>query len=83
MQGNIFFLLACVQLYTSCLRVLCGKMEGKKDQTCRVLKEAYNSRCGTWDYYYFSLPKPERIKISEIYQRAGCSSSQGPLIALP
>ena len=71
-----------MQLYNSCLRVLCGKMEGKKDEICRVLKEAYNSRCGTWDYYTH-LPTPKRIKISDIYQRAGCSSSQGPLLALP
>ena len=78
----IFVLLTYVQLYNSCLRVLCGKMEGKKDEICRVLKEAYDSHCGTREYYTH-LPTPKRIKISDLYQRAGCSSSQGPLVAYP
>ena len=71
----IFVLLTCVQLYSSCLRVLCGQMEGKKDDICRVLTKAYTSRCGTRYVTFTNYPRwdPDRKKLVDIYRLAGCT----------
>ena len=69
------YALTCVQLYTSCLRVLCGRLEEKKDETCRILKQADESRCGTYvDYWYsyYRRRNSNSMSISALIRMAGC-----------
>ena len=74
----LIYWLTSVQLYTSCLRVMCGRLAGKLDETCRTLQEALDVGCDThsgWSDY--TLNRLHRgVTIGDILQMAGCPPAE-------
>ena len=65
-------MLNCVQVYVSCLRVLCGTEGASSEDTCQTLQQVADV-CGDMRYPFGH--SNAHMKISELLSRTDCPSS--------
>ena len=72
--------LCCAQLYSSCLRVMCGRVEDRLDEICQTLQQALDVGCDTRSDFFPSVihvqqNDPKVTEIADLLQMAGCPAA--------
>ena len=69
-----FYSLCCAQLYSSCLRVMCGRVEDRLDEICQTLQQALDVGCDTRSGFLARITdaSPKVTEIADLLQMAGC-----------